>query len=90
MQIKTFTRENYRGCPVYFRNFKHHFEYLVVIRGELYTAHITVNPHWLTNIFYLLKIEEMPYSQQHLKGILGQLRKLAHTTIDFVIDPQKK
>ena len=90
MQITTFKTENYRGCPVYYRNFYHHFEYLTVVEGQLYTAHLTVNPALLTNLIYWVGIEKLPYSQQQLKVILTQLQRLAQTTIDFVLDKEKQ
>jgi len=88
MKVTTFKTKNYKGCPIYFRNFKNHFEYLTIIRGQLYTAHISVRPHWLTNIFFKLDIttgvDKIPYSQQQLANILSTLEKMAETTIDTV------
>ncbi len=90
MKIQTFKIDKYKDCPIYYRNFLNHFEYFVVIKDQLYTAHITITPHWITKLFYLIGIEEMPYSQQQLKNILKQLRRLAETTIDFVLDKKEK
>ena len=90
MKIQTFKIEKYRDCPIYMRNFKDHFEYLTIIKGELYTAHISVRPHWLTNLFYRLDIttgvDKVPYSQSQLANILKQVRAMAEATIDFVLD----
>lgn len=90
MKIQTFKLDNYRECPVYYRNFQDHFEYLTIIKGELFTAHITVRPHWLTKTFYILGIENWPYSRQQLKSIIIQLRRLAETTIDYILDKKDK
>lgn len=90
MQIHTFKLDKYRNCAVYYRNFKDHFEYFTVIKKELYTAHITVRPHWITKILHTVGIEKMQYSDQQLKAIISQLRRLAQTTIDFVLDGEKK
>jgi len=94
MKVKTFKREEYRKCPVYYRNLKDHFEYLTVIKGQLYTAHITVKPYWITNLLSRLDLasgfDKVPYSQEQLKHILGTLRKMAETTIDFVLDKRRK
>lgn len=89
MKIATFQPEKYRDCNVYYRNFQDHFEYFAVINNELYTAHMSVRPHWLTRILYLIKIEKLPYSQQHLGAIIKQLRRLAQTTIDFILDKKE-
>jgi hypothetical protein len=93
MKITTFKTEKYRDCPVYIRNFADHFEYLTVINGEIYTAHVCVRPHWLTKLFYRLDItsgfDKVPYSQQQLKNILTTVSKMAQATIDFVLDKNK-
>lgn len=90
MRINTFKPDKYRDCPIYYRNFEKHFEYLTIINNELYTAQINVKPHWITKLFYLLdistKVDKMPYSRQQLTNILKTLRKMAETTIDFVSD----
>ena len=93
MQIHTFKPEKYRDCPIYFRNFKDHFEYLTVIKNELYTAHICVRPHWITKLLFMLDIttgvNKTPYSQTHLGNILKHLRAMSEATIDFVLDQKK-
>ena len=93
MKITTFKTEKYRDCPIYVRNFHHHFEYLTIINGELYTAHVCVRPHWLTNLFYRLDIttgiDKVPYSQSQLKNILSTVNKMAQTTIDFILDKKE-
>ena len=93
MKIHTFKTESYRDCPIYFRNFQDHFEYLTIIKNELYTAHIRVRPHWLTKLFYRLDIttsvDKLPYSQQQLKNILKQVQAMAEATIDFVLDKKE-
>jgi len=93
MKITTFKTEKYRGCPIYSRNFKSIFEYLTIIDNELYTAHINVRPYWLTKLFFNLDIttdvDKIPYSQQHLKNILTQVKAMAEATIDYVLDKSK-
>lgn len=89
MRIKTFKKEEYRGCPVYFRNFQRHFEYLTVIKGEIYTTHITVNPTFINLLLYWFGFQER-YSNQQYQIILKQLRYMAQTTIDTILDKNKK
>lgn len=38
MRIKTYPVDKYMGCPIYIRNFGDVFEYLVVVKGEIYTT----------------------------------------------------
>ncbi len=85
MKIKTFQRDEYRGCPIYYRNFYFHFEYLVVIKGEFYTAHITVSSTPINRLLYWLKIEPNYYSQQQYNKIIPHLRKMAETTIETIL-----
>lgn len=93
MKIQTYKVENYRDCPIYYRSMRDHFEYLTIIKGELYTAHISVKPHWLTNLLFRLDItsgvDKVPYSKQQLSNIIFQLRKMAETTIDWVLKDKK-
>jgi hypothetical protein len=89
MEITTFKPEKYRDCWIYYRNFNKHFEYLTIVEDQLYTAHVSVKPHWATKVLYLVGIEKMLYSKQQLGKILGRLRMLAATTIDFVLDKEK-
>lgn len=90
MKITTFKIDNYRECPIYYRNFKNHFEYFTIINNELYTAQINVRPYWITKIFFLLdistKVDKIPYSHQQVTNILRTLRKMAEATIDLILD----
>jgi hypothetical protein len=88
MKITTFSTEDYRECKIYYRNFLHLFEYLVVIDGEIYTSHIQVIPTLYDQILFWCKITKSPYSDGQLKDIIKQLRRLAETTIDYIKDPK--
>lgn len=85
MKIRTYKPDKYRDCPIYFRNFKHTFEYLVIINNELYTAHIDVKPTLVNKIFYWTAIQWL-YSYQQEQRILKQLKMMAQTTVDFILD----
>lgn len=85
MTINTFKVDRYRDCPIYYRNFGDHFEYLTIINGELYTSHVSISPHWITEILYYLGIEKLPYSEQQLKNAIKVLRRLAETTINSIL-----
>ena len=90
MQVQTFKKDEYRDCPVYYRNMRDHFEYLVIINNELYTAHIQVKPFFITRVLHLLGYERTMYSKQHQLSIVKQLRRLTETTVDFVLDKPAK
>jgi hypothetical protein len=86
MKIKVFKIDEYRDCQIYYRNFLFHFEYLTIIKKQLYTAHIEVKPTILNRIFYWFGIEEIYYSQQQSQKIIAYLRRLAETTIDYILN----
>lgn len=90
MKIRTFQLDNYLGCPIYYRNFGDHFEYLTIIKNQLYTAHITIYPRWIKKMRFKLGIDNGMYSKTELDGIIAQLRKLAETTIDFILKKKNK
>lgn len=90
MKIKTYKPESYRGCAIYYRTMRDHFEYLAIIRQELYTAHITVNPTMINRLLYLLRIEKALYSSQQQIAVVKQLRRIAETTIDWILDNKEK
>jgi hypothetical protein len=88
MKVKTYSKKEYKGCPIYFRNLKHHFEYLTVIKGEIYTAHIEVKPTLFNCLFYWLGWQEL-YSFQQQQNILKILNRMAETTIDTILKSKK-
>ncbi len=90
MTIHTYKSEVYRGCRIYYRSFCKCFEYLAVIKGEIYTTHIKVIPTYVNKLLYAIGAEKTEYSQQQQKKILYSLRRLAETTIDFILDKDKK
>lgn len=90
MKITTYQVEEYKKCPIYYRNLKYHFEYLTIVKGQLYTAHLSVIPTFINRLLYWLKLEKTYYSQQQTKKILFQLRQMAETTIEFVLDESNK
>lgn len=89
MNVHTFKIDSYRECPIYYRNLAQHFEYLTIINGQLYTAHMEVKPHRITKWLYRLAIEPTQYSVQQRTAVLKHLRKMAETTIDFILDGDK-
>jgi hypothetical protein len=84
MQIRTLKVAEYRGCSVYIRNFNNVFEYLTVINGQLYTAHIVVFKGPLQSIF------GCDYTEKHLTDTVKYLINTAEATVDYVLDGAKK
>lgn len=89
MNITTYTVEEYKKCPIYFRSWKNHFEYLTIIKKELYTAHFTIFPTFINKLLYLFKLQKSYYSQQQIKAVLKRLRDMAETTIDYITEDSK-
>jgi len=91
MKTIVFKPEIYNGCKIYFRQIgADHFEYLVVIRGEIYTAHLTITPTAINRLLYLFKIEQCEFSQQQYDKIIAILRRLARTTVETILKINQK
>jgi hypothetical protein len=88
MKIHTFKVDEYRKCKVYYRNFGETFEYLTIIKKELYTTHIRIIPTLINRFLYWFGIEKSLYSRQQQEKILKQLRVMAETTVDFILDKE--
>lgn len=84
MKIQTFKVDKYKGKPIYYRNFNRTFEYLTIIKGELYTAHLDIRPNRILGLLYKLGIKKNQYTEDQNKNILKELNLMARTTIDFV------
>ena len=74
MTIKTYKVETYKKHKIYYRNFNRTFEYLTIIKSELYTSHIEVRPTFFRNIFAKLGILGDKYNEKQLQAIMKQLR----------------
>ena len=90
MIIQNFKPEEYKGCKIYYRNFLTHFEYLTIIKEELYVAHITVNPSRNRKILNALRIKKDLYSDNAKKMIVRELRHMAKTTIETILKLKKE
>jgi len=79
MLIRTLQRSHYKNCKVYFRQVgKHTFEYLAVINGEIYTAHVTILKAWWQYLLF------QDYTEKQLTDICNYLARLSETTIEHV------
>lgn len=85
MTIKTFLKKSYKDCPIYIRCFGNTFEYLVIIKNELYATNISVKPKLINNILHTLKIKKDLYSEKELVDIGKYLLKMCETTVDTVL-----
>ncbi|MCF7875360.1 MAG: hypothetical protein K9L99_05820 [Candidatus Omnitrophica bacterium] len=84
MNIKTYKVDQYKKKKIYYRNYGEMFEYLVVMGGELYTAHIKIKPSFKMKMLFLLGIKEEKYTEDQTKAIIKQLRLMAEATIDHI------
>lgn len=84
LDIKTLLVAEHRGCKIYIRNFNNTFEYLTYVKGELYTTHMVITPN-----FWRAFAREK-YTSKQLADISKYLVRVAHTTIDYVLDQKKK
>jgi hypothetical protein len=84
MKIVTFTPEIYKKCRIYYRNFLDIFEYFIILKGELYTSHIRITPDKTKDK------NNDKYTTKEIVAIINQLRIMAETTIDFILDKKDK
>lgn len=82
--INTLKAVEYKGCKVYIRNFNNTFEYLAVINGELYTAHMVVTKSPLQALL------GRDYTEKQLTDVVKYLINTAEATIDFVLEQKSK
>ena len=84
MKINTFAVTEYKNNPVYVRNFGSTWEYLTVIKGEIYTFHMTIRPDFKNRVLSFLGLTKFPYSEKQKQGNVNYMRKLAEATVDTV------
>lgn len=80
MQIRTLKAVTYRDAKVYVRNFGSTFEYLAIVKGELYGSHSTFTK---TPLQWLLGKD---YTEQQLADATRLVLKSAEATVDYVLD----
>lgn len=83
MNIQTILATEYQGKKVYIRNFGNVFEYLVLMNGELYTAHMVVTKRPLQALF------GKPYTKTQIENITKYLMSMAQATIEHVSAAKK-
>lgn len=83
MQIRTLNVQEYRGCTIYYRSIGTVFEYIAVVRGKVYTSHITIRKTpWQL-------VTGRDHSEKELANIIKYLARYAETTVDYVLDQKK-
>jgi hypothetical protein len=83
MQIRTLQASEYRGCKIYYRQIGTVFEYLAVVKGQLYTTHIVIRrTPWQV-------LTGKGASKKEDIDIVNFLAKYAETTVDYALDGEK-
>lgn len=80
MTFRTLATSEYRGCPIYIRNVGEAFEYLVIIRGALYSANVVILK---TPAQTLLRRD---YTPKQLADASSYVLKMAQATVDLVLE----
>lgn len=83
MQMRTLATSEHRGCKIYIRNYGEAFEYLAIIRGELYSANVAI----LKGPFQ--KLFRRDYTPKQLADSTSYVLKMAQATIDLLLDEKK-
>lgn len=79
MQIRTLKTSQHKNCPVYVRNFGQTFEYLAIVKGQIYTANLEVIKTPLQRLL------GRDYTPKQLADAVSYTLKMAETTIDLVL-----
>ena len=79
MQIRTLKVVEYKGSNVYLRNFGSTFEYLAIVKGQLYGSHVTITKRLWQRVL------GRDYSQKQLLDAVKYLTALATATVDYVL-----
>lgn len=80
LEIRTLKATEYRGCRVYIRNFNSTFEYLAIINGELYTAHMVVTKRPMQSLL------GKDYTEKQLTDMVKYMLNVAQATVDVILD----
>lgn len=84
MKIRTLKTSSHRSCPIYIRNLGNVFEYLAIVKGEIYSANIVVIKKPLQRIL------GKDYTPKQLADASSYVLKMAETTIDLILEDGKK
>lgn len=79
MQIRTLKTSEYQNCPIYVRQFGNTFEYIAIIKHQVYTANIEV----IRTIWQRLLGKD--YTPKQLADATSYVLKMAETTVDMVL-----
>ena len=79
-EIRTLKATEYKGCNVYVRNFGNTFEYLAIIKGQLYTAHMVITKSPLQSLL------GRDYTEKQLTDTVKYLLNVAQATVDTVLE----
>lgn len=83
MKITTLEASKYKGFNVYIRNYKNMFEYLAIVNGELYTAHMVINKTFIQSLL------GRPYTEKQLEDVRKYLMNTAQATIEYLLENKK-
>jgi hypothetical protein len=76
MKFRIIQVTKYRGCRVYLRNIENAFEYLAIVRGEIYAAHVIIKKRFF----------QKEYTKLQFEKATKMISKMAEATIDSVLD----
>lgn len=82
MSITSFKKETYLGSDIYVRSFNYHFEFLIVYKGKIHTAHLPMRPDFKNRMLYLLGRQELPYSEKQINACKLMMLQIAQNVID--------
>ncbi len=86
MEIVTHKKTKHIGCPIYIRRINTTFEYLTVIRGEIYSQLVIFKPTLTGRLMHAVGAWKTPYIKKHLQSSIFYLIAMAEATIETILD----
>lgn len=86
MEIINYKKVEYRGCPIYLRRIGTMFEYFVIIRNELYSYYIEVNPERYMKFLHFVGVAKDLYTTKQKNANLIFVQKMAESVVDTIKD----
>jgi hypothetical protein len=90
METTIHKKTRHIGCPIYIRRKDTTFEYLTVIKNEIYSQEVIVNPTLTGKLMFLVGAWKTKYTEKQLKSQIFYMIAMAETTIETALHCDEK
>ncbi|EKE25621.1 MAG: hypothetical protein ACD_5C00095G0005 [uncultured bacterium] len=85
MEISLHKKTSHVGCPIYIRRIDNTFEYLTVIKNEIYSQTVQFKPTWTGRLMFLVGAWKTKYSKKQLQSSIFYMIAMAEATIETTL-----